>query len=278
MASRNNVVALPNAELPGLPVAATSGTGNRISGSRNEIWLCPAYSNGEPVMLYVKLGLSTRAMLVEALCAQIAQGLKLGSPTPFIVTVNPKHVGRAPGSSVLAFGAEDLCERSMAKPLRNLETLLALLRSHKIADLVTVFDEWIANDVRNPSDILVSPEARLYMIDHEASIADGLRPDQEVTNWLAGRLLESMSDTDRIMFLRQLRARIAALHRVSLTAVPLATQYSPEGVQLYETLLQFLRTRLHHLDELLSRRVMPEQGYLQATEPEDPTTISDASF
>lgn len=279
MAKRDsNVVALPGAELPGLNIAATSGTGNRIAGTRNEIWLCPAYArNHHALLLYVKLGLSTRAMLVEALCAQLAQCLGLDTSTPFLVTVQPHHVGRAPGEKVLAFGAEDLSERSMARPLRNLETLLTLLHDQRVTDLATVFDEWIGNEVRSPSDVLVSPEARLYLIDHEASMAEGLRPDQGITNWLAARLTKSMKGVqERAAFLRQLRARLAALHRVKLGDPPTAAALSPDGGRLYEELLGFLRDRLTHLDRLLSERVVPEQGYLWPTN-DDPNQRADAA-
>lgn len=267
---RSNVVELPGLELPGLGVAATAFTGSRIGGSRNEIWLCPAYGHGaEQLMLYVKLGLPTRAMLVEALCAQVAYCLGLDAPRPFIVTVNPKHVGRAAGPPALAFGAEDLAERSLAKPLRNVALLLDLLRSKKVADLACAFDEWIANDVRSPSDILVSPEERIYLIDHEAAIAPGLDPGQAVTNWLGGRLLEGLGDRERAAFLRQLRGRLAALQRVKLDAAPLAAQYSPQGVPLWNELREFLVQRLAHLDRILSERVVPEQRYLTEQAPAD---------
>lgn len=279
MAKRDsNVVALPGAELPGLGIAATSGTGNRVEGTRNEIWLCPAYArNTHPLLLYVKLGLSTRAMLVEALCAQLAQCLGLDSPPPFLVAVQPHHVGREPGDKVLAFGAEDLSERSMARPLRNLETLLTLLRDQRVTDLATVFDEWIANEVRSPSDVLVSPEARLYLIDHEASLGEGMRPDQGISNWLAKRLTQTMTGAqERATFLRQLRARLAALHRVKLGTPPTAAALSPDGDRLYRELLGFLRDRLAHLDRLLSERVVPEQGYLW-TNNDDPSKRADAA-
>lgn len=269
--TRSNVVALPGAELPGLGVAATSFAGNRIDGSRNEIWLCPAYGpNADPLMLYVKLGLSTRAMLVEALCAQLAQCLGLDCPTPYIVTVNPRHVGRPRGPHVLAFAAEDVAERSMARPIRAIHKLLEHLRARRVADLACAFDEWIANDVRSPSDILVSPEAHLYLIDHEAALAEGLAPGQPVSNWLAARLVETLSDKERLALLRQLQGRLAALRRVQLDDAPLAAQYSPDGVPIYRALLQFLRLRLAHLDRLLSERIIPEQRYLDLTPADAP--------
>jgi hypothetical protein len=275
-ASTGNVRALRGSELPVLGIAATAGLGNRIAGSRNEIWLCHAYGfNQEPLMLYVKLGLSTRAMMVEALCAQIAQCIGLACPSPYLVTVNPKHVGRPAGARVLAFGALDVSTKSMARPIRALDTLLELLQSMKVADLACAFDEWIGNDVRSPSDILVSPElSTVFLIDHEAAIGAGHTPDVMLTNWLAERLAETFTIEDRLAFLNKVRARLAALYKASLGPAPMAAQYSQDGVQVYESLVEFLRVRLTHMDRLISQRFFPEQQYLVET-PEN-TTDHDA--
>jgi hypothetical protein len=272
---RANVVALPGADLPGLGMAATAFTGSRVTGSRNEIWLCPAYDNhGQPLMLYVKLGLPARAMLVEALCAQLASAMRLDAPEPYLVHVNPVHVGRGRGAKVLAFGSLDVSERSMAKPIRSLDVVLEALERLKIADLAACFDEWIANDVRSPSDILVSPESHLYLIDHEAAMDGATRSDAAVTNWLAARIIERTPAVERPVLLRNLRGRLAALHRIRLSPVPLAVQYCQDGALLYGTLLAFLTDRLTHLDRLLSTRVMPEQGYLSPTEPTTAETLN----
>ena len=260
---RGNVRELRPNTPPPLGVAASSGTGNRIGGSRNEIWLCPAYNqHGEAVMVYLKLGLPTRAMLVEALCAQLAHCIGLESPPPYLVTVNPRHVDRPPGPKALVFGAEDVATRSLARPVRALDTLLDILRRMRVDDLSCAFDEWIGNDVRSPSDILVSPESRVFMIDHEAALAENTAADAALTNWIAARLIEGMDLDHRAIFLRRVRGRIAALHRVSLGEPPLAAQYSQDGVAIYTGLIQFLRARLAHVDQLLSQRILPEQAYL----------------
>jgi hypothetical protein len=273
MKTKSKVVAFPAAELPGLGIAATAGLGNRVLGSRNEIWICSGFNHHlEPVMLYVKLGLPVRAMMVEALAAQLAIALRLDCPTPYLVTVKPKHVGREDGPNILAFASLDVSERSMAKPIRSLETLFELMERLKVSDLACAFDEWIANDVRSPSDILISPESRVFLIDHEAAMREGLRPDESTTNWLAARLLERIKDDDRPLLLKRIRGRLAALMRVDLGAAPLAAQYSQDGVAVYTTLVHFLRERLQHLDQLLSERIVPEQSYLSLETEAPPIT------
>lgn len=270
---RSNVVGLPPNPLPALRVAATAGTGARMSGSRNEVWAFRGYSEGEPVRLYVKLGLSERAMMVEILCAQLATCLGIGASSPYLVTVNPRHAGRAAGAPVLAFGVEDLSDRLAARPIHSLELLFEMLDRLKVADLACAFDEWILNDVRSPSDILVGTDANVYFIDHEAALDARHPPTATATNWMADRLLERLQRDDRPAFLKKLRARLAALHRLELGQVPSAVQFSQDGVRIYTELLAFLRERLQHLDRIASERVLPQQRHLDFTaEPDQPTS------
>lgn len=263
-----NVIPLPSMRLPGLGVAATSGTGNRITGSRSEIWHCPAYdANTSQVALYVKVGLSIRAILVESLASQLAQVIGLQTPAPYLVTVKPSHVGQAGTKNLIAFGSLDLAQRSMARPVRALDQLFGLLEKFKVSDLAGAFDEWIANDVRSPSDILICPESGVYMIDHEAAIPPNTAPDAMLQNWLAAELMKGLSDVERAALLKRLRARIAAFHRVSFEPAPLALAYIQDGGEVYHSLVKFLTTRLEHLDQLLSQRVVPEQLYLKDVTP-----------
>lgn len=269
---RSNVVALRPNPLPALRVAATAGTGARVAGSRNEVWAFRAYSDGEPVRLYVKLGLIERAMMVEILCAQLATCLGIGASNPFLVTVNPRHAGREAGAPVLAFGVEDLSVRSAAKPIHSLNVLFDMLERLKVADLACAFDEWILNDVRSPSDILVGTDANVYFIDHEAALDARHPPGAVATNWLADRLLERLPRNDRPGFLKKLRARLAALHRIELDQVPSVVQFSQDGVRIYGELLAFLRQRLEQLDRIVSERVLPEQRHLDFTAEPDTTS------
>lgn len=271
MATGTNVVEMNAGELPPLRVASTSSTGNRQHGSRNEIWLCPAFCEGNGVMLYLKPALPLRAMLVEALAAQLGQCLRLPIPNPYIVTVNPVHVGRPRGRPLLAFGSEQVSERSLARVIRDLDQLLQLLQKLKLAEGVCAFDEWIGNSVRSPSDVLFDPEGRAYLIDHEGSMEASIRPDAAVTNWLAARLMERLTPAERPALLRALRAKVAAAHRARLGPIPAAVQYAQDGVAIYRALLDFLSKRLQHLDQLLSERVMPGQLYLKPQPDADDT-------
>lgn len=265
MKGLSNVIALPTGELPGLGIAATAASGVRIDGSRNEVWVCQAYdAAGVGRMLYIKPTLSQRAMMVESLLAQVAQCLRLPCPAPYLVTVKPHHVGRPRGgASMLAFGCEQVGTRSLARPIRSVDMMLQLLKKLHHSEMLAVFDEWAGNSVRSPGDILFDPEGHAAIIDHEGAMEDLTRPESAVTNWLAARIIERTDEKERAALLKGFRARAAAAHRVQLSAVPLGVQYAQDGVRIYRELLDFLKERLNHLDQLLSDRVQPEQQYLK---------------
>lgn len=214
-------------------------------------------------MLYVKPALSTRRMMVEALAAQVAQCMGLPCPSPFLVTVRPQHVGRPAGSArIIAFGSEAVGPQALARSVMNVNILMELLQQLKLTETACVFDEWIANSVRSPRDVLFDPGSGAAIIDHEGAMERDTRPDEAITNWLAARLLERTPDKDRPALLRALQARTAAAHRARLSEVPAQAMFVQDGQDIYLELLQFLEARLHHLNTLISKRVLPEQGTL----------------
>lgn len=264
-AAATNVVGLPKIQLPGIGIAATAAPGQRISGSRNEVWLCQAYSNGVGLLLYVKPALSTRRMMVEALAAQVAQCMRLPCPDPYIVTVKPHHVGRPKSSqNIIAFASEAAGTRALARPVLDLDVMFDLLDRLKLTEGTCVLDEWIANAVRGPRDVLFDPgsDQGAAIIDHEGAMESGVAADTAVTNWLAARVLERTDAKHRLALLKALRARATAAHKAELSLVPGTVQYVQDGMAVYTELLQFLQARLQHLDRLLSTRVLPEQRHL----------------
>lgn len=227
--------------------------------------MCQAYANGDHgVMLYVKPGLPLRALLVEALAAQVGQCMGIPCPTPYIVTANPIHIGRAHGPKLLAFGSEQVGNRALTRSVLDTEVMLELLDKQRLTEQICCFDELIANSVRSPRDILFDPEHGAVIVDHEDAMQASVKADDAVTNWLADRVLERTPADQRAQLLKKLRARSEAVHRMQLDVVPATVQFDQQGVPAYSELLEFLRQRLTHLDQLLSSRVLPAQGYLIA--------------
>lgn len=267
--AKNKVVSLPSALLPGLSSAATSSPGVKIDGSRCDVWLCQAYSSdGRGLMLYVKPHIGLNALLAECLAAQLGQCMDVPCPEPFIVTIKPQHVGLPQGPSLLGFGSAQVGANGLARLIKDREVLLQTIQQFKLTEKVCAFDEWIANPVRSPADILFCPGSGLAFIDHESALTADLDPSGAVTNWLADRVLEVLPENKQVDFLKALRARVSAAHRIDLNEIPVAVQFSQDGPATYRSLLHFLTTRLAQLDRLLSQRVLPQQRYI------DESTVS----
>lgn len=258
-----NVIPFRRDDVPPLGVASTAGTGQRLSGSRNEVWLCPAFtSSAQRVYLFIKPALTTRSIMAEAIAAIVGQCMGLPCPAPYIVTVDPRHIGRPAGPKPIAFGSEQVGSGASVFAVRDIDVMLALLNRQQITDALCAFDEFIANDVRGPADIVFDPAGQASIIDHEGAMQAAVRPGQAVTNWLADRVLERMTDAERRRLLAQLRAKAQRAQRRQWNLAPAAAQFLQDGVPVCNQLLEFLLKRLAHLDRLLALRTLPEQPYL----------------
>lgn len=257
-----NVIKFPRGDFHEVLGASVHSSGVRISGSRNEVWLCPAYSGSRELMLYIKPKLAERQVIAELVAAQVALCLGLPCPQPYLVTVAPQHVGGRRGAAQVCFGCEQVGPRSAARPIRSLAVMLDMLRKAKAAEGTVVLDEWIANPVRSTGDILFDPEGAVWLIDHEAALAPGIQATEAVTNWLASRLIEGQTAQERARLLDTLRARSRPAHTAQVVFTPMELENVSRGAELYREATDFLKERLNHLDYLLSNRVLPEQGHL----------------
>ena len=266
-----NVIPIRRGSLPGIGVASTSSEGTRLSGSRNEVWQCPAYdSDGKGRILFVKPALGLRSILVEVLCAQVGQCMQLPCPTPFIVTANPTHLGRPPGKKIIAFGSELVGRLSF--PINDTDILLRELERQKIADTLFCFDEFIANSVRGRAigftDQIRAFTQSPYVFTSFKNAHRYARYKDEEATYL---LVRADPGADRSALLKRLRAKAAAISELQLGPIPSAVQFDQGGVSAYTELLEFLQARLGELDRLLSQRVLPQQSYVKPIEDTDET-------
>lgn len=274
MSNADKVRDLPKQQLPEIRQGSVHSPGQRLNGSRNEVWLCPAYSGADDVMLYVKPGLTLRQIAAELVVAQVATAMKLPVPQPYLVVVQPHCIGRPRGPQMLAFGSEQVGPRGLATPVRNLDLMLKMLQKAKAAEGTATLDELVANDVRGPGDIVFDPEGQVWLIDHEAALDRGLKADEAVNNWLASRLRENLPHDKRDELLAALRAQATKARKIELSGSSGDLGLLNGGVVTYIAVLKFIEERLNHLDRLLSERILPEQKYLVET-PEKSATDHD---
>lgn len=266
MSKLNNKVSyLPKNVLPEILHGSVHSPGAKIRGSSNEVWLCPAYSGARDVMLYVKPALTLRQVIAELVVAQVARGMGLPAPQPYLVSVKPECVGRPRGPAIMAFGSEQAGTKGLATPVRNLDLMLRMLQKAKVAEGTAVLDELVANNMRGPGDIVFDPEGGVWLIDHEAALGKGVRTNESLTNWLAARLKDHCDQADRAPLLSSMRAQAIKARNLQLQAEHADMQHLNGAIAVYDQVLEFVQTRLTHLDQLLSERIFPEQQYLQDT-------------
>lgn len=274
---RAKVVELQPTAFTEIRVASVHSAGQRLSGSRNEVWLCPAYSGTDTAMLYVKPFLSTRQVVAELVGSQVGLCLGLPCPAPFLVTVAPHHVGKPRGQARLTFGCQQVGPTGTVYPVRNLALMVEMLRKTKHSEATVVLDEWIANSVRGAGDIVFDTQKAVWLIDHEGAFEPSVRPDEAVTNWLAGQLIAGLTRSQRTEFLARLHAKLRPVMGARLGRMPPELRQIERGPETYRAVLEFLEARLSYLGALLSARVVPEQMTLDNLTPEsdDPERAAD---
>jgi hypothetical protein len=266
----SKVVVLRSGSLPGPGLASVPSSGRLLSGTRSEVWLCQAYdANAQGLVLYVKPKLALRAVFVECLAALVGQCIGLPCPDPYLVTVKPQFVGRPPGKQLLAFGSVQAGGRGIAQPIRSVDDMIETLEQLGLSHAACVFDEWIANPVRGPGDVLFDAELGAVFVDHEGAMEASTAVDTSVTNWIASHVIARTPPGKRLQLLKAIRARAVAAHNVQFGQPPSVVQLDQDGAATYQALLQFLKERLAQLDKLLSCRILPDQAYLSPASDDD---------
>lgn len=252
----------PVNELQQIELAAVHTAGVPMNGSRNSVWLCPAYSDDHEHMLYVKPALTLRQLVAELLLSKVALAMELPCPPSFLVAVKPQHVGMQQGPSILAFGSLQMGGRSTAKVIRNLDVMFEALEKAKAQHGVCVLDEWAANSVRHERDMVFDPRGTIWIIDHESAVPQGVAPDEFITNWLADRLCDRVDDEKRADLLAALRKKTAKPRVMRINGTPPELHRVSGATEQWKQVSDFLGQRMAELDRLLSQRVLPGQMYL----------------
>lgn len=253
-----------------LPTATVSGSGQRRRNSSNEVWRCPAYRNDtyESVTLFVKPALTVRQCAVEILSAHVGRLIGLPCPESYVVLAAPKFLHRQGTKPIFAFGSRDVSSDGLITPFKDLDLMFRTLERLRYSDLASVFDEWIANSVRQPNDVLFDPSGRnVVFLDHERAMSEGVVADEQVANWLADRVMETVQSKDRAILLGRFRKAAEAAYAFSIGEPPQALQFNQDATRIYRELSQWIASRLGSLDQLLSQRVLPDQHYLPTSNP-----------
>ncbi|WP_440466909.1 HipA family kinase [Pseudomonas sp. YH-1] len=221
------------------------------------------FSQGRRFHAYVKV-LPPKQMYAEMLSS--ALGKYLGLPVPYT-------------SVVAARGVDVGISADMVPCLASVDTgampIARMVRAEEVNDLLNkwahrrtaiVFDELIANSDRNLRNLLMGGDGRLWLIDHEEALGDPLTaPHRTVCNHLLKRLMADVQKFERRRTGQLLSEQAIALNDCDFRAHALKSLPGNCRVDAnhVESVVEFLKARIHHMPRLIGQSIDPNQEHLE---------------
>ncbi|SFY31341.1 HipA family kinase [Azotobacter vinelandii] len=200
---------------------------------------------------YIKM-LPPRLLFAEAISATL--GWLLGVPVPetALVMVRGGMLGLG-ANHAIGLASID----SGAVPIsRIIRTDSVVERLNKWAHLRTaiVFDELIANADRNLRNLIMDGDGKIWLIDHEEALAEPLsNPARSLANFLMGIASAELSEFERHQARRNFTIQASLYGNLDFVAAAAASQPACCNVteEHVERVVEFLRGRIHHMQNLL---------------------------
>lgn len=211
---------------------------------------------------YVKM-IPARLVYAEVLASLL--GRALGLPIPLTIPVYAK------GQTVGITAAHVLCVASLdcgASPIgriARLDDVNELLSKWTHIRTAIVFDELIANADRNMRNILMGPDGKIWLIDHEEALRDPLTTaHKQIQNYLLKRLSEDLTKFEMRRTAQRLNEASIAIGDIdisveALNGMPSHCQVSGAHV---DAVVQFLTDRIQHMPKLLESGLGLSQTHL----------------
>lgn len=226
----------------------------------NQTWRATLSTHSGETSAIVKW-IPRREMIVEAICSIVGRAHGLPIPKPFFVLATPDTLPNAPwadrDSTALLFGTEMLDHPTLRRRVKNDGTaMVSAVLAWKNLAYAGSFDEWIANNDRHASNLLYDGD-EFWLIDHGRALPTGLASDGQTANILLDAAA-STSKTHRTKLLAgaQVSVERYADHSPRTTALADLVYAERLGqVGLVESLIEFLQCRIHHIPELVAKRL-----------------------
>jgi len=246
---------------------------------------------GSPYHAWVKFDDDPRRIIAELVCSQVGRALGLPIPRPHLVCLQPEDIPKE--STWHGIDAPRWCfasqhagkrPKSFARHLRSEDPVFKrALSSWTGFYAAMVFDEWIANDDRNPGNLLFDPvDQSFWMIDHGNGLTGAYWPiwglkdaDIVMGNVLADELVAAatpkVTEAMRIEHTANAQMRDAANILWSEVGTEEYISKLAQGVKP-EEVRGFLTDRIQHTARLLMARLgypQLELSYGDHTRPVD---------
>lgn len=240
-----------------------------VSTQKGTTFRAPIYdAQGTRRLAYLKL-LKIEDIAREALCAVLASMVGLPIAQAFYVYVEPAYVpGHLTGNTDnLAFGLEQeyYTTRSIANDQVHDE-----IRRWPEALACGVFDEWIFNGDRLPKNLLFASDGVYWMIDHDEALPNSAHVD-DVCN---AQILQVLREGKAELELHRLRRdalnvveRFKNINWSDVTHLVLPPDLAMSGIESHiEKNIRFLRQRIEHMPDILTRSLKLKQLDLKLDE------------
>ena len=208
------------------------------------------YSDGTHSPAYVK-DIKKEQVAKELLLAVIAKEIGLPITQACLVSVSPNKLPNNTARKFI-FGLED----ARALPISNRITLGKKIANWPLFLLCAVFDSWIGNDDRLPSNLLFNEKDGFYLIDHGDALKKPITKDTVTKNNLILYYKESTNLNPQLL-LNHLIEESHILKNIDFNKVKREI-ISSNGVvrsQHIDPFIDLLKKRLERLPDILNTQV-----------------------
>lgn len=233
-----------------------------VSTRKGTTFRAPVYdATNTRRQVYLKL-LRTEDIAREALCGVLARVVGLPITQAFYVYVDPIYVpGHLTGNSEnIAFGLEQ--ERYGTSRIIN-DQLNDEIRRWPEALPCGVFDEWIFNGDRLPKNLLFARNGVYWMIDHDEALPNSTTVSDVCNSQILRVLCDGKSEFELHKLRRDALMVVERFKNIDWSVLP--SQVIPPDLAMsnigthVEKYIKFLRQRIEHMPEILTRSLNIKQ-------------------
>ena len=221
-----------------------------------------AITTGRPALVVVKR-LPRFQLVREVVCSLLAELVGIPVPTPYVLDTQGSEWDEGEPRYVFGTGYEGYSD--LLSPARESPVAVQRLLQWPSFLAAVGFDEWIANEDRTLSNLLVAGRRDFLLIDHGEALPNHMGDDTKLRNGLARHLVASESSANRHDLVQSVKA--ACVHFGAVELAPLETAGmvgSWNGNPEFSACLRLLHRRLSALPALIEEEFRLGQGQLLA--------------
>lgn len=246
----------------GLLLSAEPVVDRELLGKNSLYYGLARFQGDQQHHAYIKV-LPPKRMYAEVLCSTIGRAIGLPMAYTSLLVARGKMLG-INSDRVICLASVDTSARPISRIVRHDEITEKLSRWPHIRSAI-VFDELIANADRHLRNVLMGADGKLWLIDHEEAIDEPLAaPHRSISNYLLVKLIEDLGEFERRRSGQMLGEKVLPVGSYNFakhaeSSLPGPCQVSAQHVR---EVVEFLKTRVHHIPDLLDSGLSLKQRKL----------------